>query len=118
MVKFGMCFSKDFEGNTPLDHIGRKLPVYLRLLEFCQNEGWEVYVVTRKTYKPSLQGHRGRGNFDGAWLFKDGQFERVEETIKIDLVFDWVGGLLFPPKKEDGLRVVNTREFKELTSEV
>jgi glutathione synthase/RimK-type ligase-like ATP-grasp enzyme len=108
MIRFGMCFSRDFEGSSPLNHIGPKLQVYLRLLELCQNEGWEVYVLTRKTYKEN-------GKFEGAWLFKNGKFARVEKTIKIDLIFDWVGNLLFPPKSEKGLRVVNTGEFKELT---
>jgi glutathione synthase/RimK-type ligase-like ATP-grasp enzyme len=103
-----MCFSRDFEGVTPLSHIGRKLPVYLRLLELCQRECWEVYVLTRKTYK-------GKGVFDGAWLYNKGKFERVEHELKIDLVFDWVGNLLFPPKADKDLKVVNVREFKELT---
>ncbi|MCX6705449.1 MAG: ATP-grasp domain-containing protein [Candidatus Woesebacteria bacterium] len=150
IVNFGMCFSRDFEGTTPLSHIGRKLPVYLRLLELCQAEGWEVYVLTRKTYE-------GRGYFNGAWLFINGKFEKVDAVVKIDLVFDWVGNLLFPPKQDEapqpngrgifsqassgveslrsetsslthrgfkpgvfakgdkGLKVVNSREFKELT---
>lgn len=106
-MNFGMCFSRDFEGTTPLSHIGKKLPVYLRLLELCQKEGWEVYALTRKTYK-------GNGIFEGVWLFKNNGFERVEKPVKIDLVFDWVGNLLFPPKTDAGLKVVNTREFKEL----
>lgn len=106
--RLGMCFSREFIGVTPLSHIGKKLPTYLRLLELCKNEGWEVYVLTRKTYK-------GNGDFDGAWLFNNGEFERIEKTIKIDLVFDWVGNLLFPPGRPDLLKVVNCREFKELT---
>ena len=108
MIKFGMCFSRDFEGNFPLGHIGKKLPVYLRLLELCEKEGWEVYILTRKTYV-------GNSKFNGAWLFKDGKFERVEKIIKIDLVFDWVGNLMFPPKGDKNLKIVNTREFKELS---
>lgn len=107
MVKFGMCFSRDFEGVTPLGHIGNKLPVYLRLLNLCQKEGWEVYALTRKTYK-------GDSNFNGAWSFKNGKFEKVKKLVKINLVFDWVGNLLFPPKVKQRLRVVNIREFKEL----
>jgi len=105
--RFGMCFSKDFVGNTPLSHIGKKLPVYLRLLELCQKQGWEVYVLSRKTYI-------GNSEFNGAWLFEDGKFERVEGILKIDLVFDWVGNLLFPPKGDRSLIVVNSRKFKEL----
>ena len=107
MVKFGMCFSRDFEGVVPLGHIGKKLPVYLRLLNLCQKEGWEAYVLTRKTYE-------GGNNFDGAWLFNNGKFERVEKPVKVDLVFDWVGNLLFPPESEQKLKVVNIRKFKEL----
>lgn len=108
MIKFGMCFSRNFEGNFPLSHIGKKLPVYLRLLELCEKEGWEVYVLTRKTYV-------GNSKFNGAWLFKNGKFERVKKIIKIDLVFDWVGSLMFPPKDDKSLKIVNTREFKELS---
>lgn len=108
MIKFGMCFSRNFEGNFPLSHIGKKLPVYIRLLELCEKEGWEVYVLTRKTYV-------GNSEFNGAWLFKNGKFERVEKIIKIDLVFDWVGNLMFPPKGDKSLKIVNTREFKELS---
>ena len=107
MTSFGMCFSRDFEGVNPLGHIGKKLPVYLRLLKLCQKEGWDVYVLTRKTYK-------GGGNFGGAWLFKDGKFEKVNNLIKVDLVFDWVGNLMFPPRNNNKLKVVNSREFKEL----
>lgn len=105
-----MCFSKNFEGANPLSHIGKKLLVYLRLLELCQKQGWEVYVLTRKTY----QGH---GLFNGGWLFNNGEFDKVDKLIKIDIVFDWVGGLLFPPKNDKDLKVVNTREFKELASD-
>ncbi len=115
MLKFGMCFSRDFEGNNPLSHIGRKLPVYLRLLELCQKEGWEVYVLTRKTYK-------GSGTFNGAWLFKNlpagrqgGKFEKKNAPVKIDLIFDWVGNLKFPPANEPNLKTVNVRAFKEIT---
>lgn len=108
MIRFGMCFGKDFVGDSPLSHISVKRPVYIHLLELCQNESWEVYALTRKTYK-------GNGNFDGVWLFKNGKFERIEKIVKINLVFDWVGDLQFPPKINGGLRVVNCRKFKELT---
>lgn len=102
-----MCFSREFEGNSPLSHIGKKLPVYLQLLLEIEKKGWEVYVLTRKTYL-------GESLFNGAWLFNNEKFERVEKEIKIDIVFDWVGNLLFPPAKNT-LKVVNTRAFKELT---
>jgi len=62
----------------------------------------------KKTYK-------GNGVFNGVWLFTNGIFERLKKEVKMDLVFDWVGDLEFPPKEFDGLRVVNTRKFKELT---
>ncbi len=108
MVRFGMCFSRDFIGDNPLSHIGVKKPVYLRLFELCGDQGWEVYALTRKTYK-------GGDIFNGAWLFNTGKFERVEHKIKIDIVFDWVGTLDFPPKNQPSLKVVNCREFKDLT---
>ena len=108
MIRFGICFSGDFKGTNPLGDIGRKLPVYLRLLEFCQRQNWEVYVTTRKTYEKE-------GVFNGAWLFSssDGKFVQVPEKIKIDIVYDRTGGGLFPPQG-DSLRVVNVRKFKIL----
>ncbi|KKQ92543.1 MAG: hypothetical protein UT17_C0002G0206 [Candidatus Woesebacteria bacterium GW2011_GWB1_39_10] len=51
MIRFGMCFGKDFVGDNPLSHITVKRPVYIRLLELCQNQGWDVYVVTKKHTK-------------------------------------------------------------------
>lgn len=107
MFNFGMCFSKNFEGSDPLSHIGKKLPVYLRLFELSKNEGWGVFAVTKKTYT-------GDGKFNGVWGYKNNSFQKVEETVKIDLVFDWTNGLEFPPKINDGLRVVDCRDFKEL----
>ncbi len=102
-----MCFSRPFEGHTPLDHIGRKLPVYLRLLELCQQRGWQVFVLTRKTYL-------GKGLFDGVWQFRKNKFLRVEEPVKIDLVYDRSAGIKFPPKEDSGLIVVNRRDYKIL----
>ncbi len=69
-INFGICFSKDFVGNDPLGHIGIKLPVYLRFLEFCKDEGWGVYVLTRKTYK-------GNSVFNGAWIFNKEKFINI-----------------------------------------
>jgi glutathione synthase/RimK-type ligase-like ATP-grasp enzyme len=109
-IKFGICFSKSFEETDPLSHIGKKNPVYLHLFELAENEGWEVFALSKKTYK-------GGNLFDGVWLFKNGKFERVKRSINIDLVFDWTGNLDFPPKKDFGLKVVDIREFKELCAD-
>ncbi len=106
-INFGICFSKDFIGNDPLGHIGVKLPVYLRLLEFCQKEGWNVYVLTRKTYE-------GNGVFNGVWKLTDGNFIQVNEKTKIDLIYDRTGGVGFPPKDEPNLKVFNNHDFKIL----
>lgn len=106
-ISFGICFSKDFADGDPLGHIGLKLPVYLRLLKLCQKEGWNVYVLTRKTYK-------GNGFFEGSWLFKDGRFDVVSSKVKIDLIYDRTGGVVFPPENEPGLKVINSRKFKIL----
>ena len=100
----GLCFSKPFEGNDPLGHIGSKLPVYVRLLELCRKERWEVYVLTRKTYK-------GAGVFEGVWRFDRGNFEPVAKPVKIDLVYDRTGGVKFP-RDNDSLKVINRRDFK------
>jgi hypothetical protein len=71
-----------------------------------QKEGWEAYVLTRKTYK-------GGGIFDGGWQYRDGNFSLTKERIKIDLVYDRTGGIFFPPEN-DSLEVVNKRQFKIL----
>jgi len=67
MKKVGICFSKDLQGQDPLGHIVTKIRVYLRLLDLMQKEGWEAYVLTRKTYK-------GGGIFNGGWQYRDGNF--------------------------------------------
>lgn len=104
-LRVGMCFSRPFKGNDSLGHIGKKLPVYLRLLELCQQRDWEVFVLTRKTYQ-------GKGIFNGVWRFKKGKFSRIEKRIKIDLVYDRTGGVKFPWEKDSGVIVVNRRDFK------
>src|SRR6266852_6244761 len=107
MTNFGICFSKDFLGNDPLGHIGKKIPVYLKLLELCKDEGWNVYVLTKKTYK-------GNSVFEGSWLFNENKFTKIEEAVKIDLIYDRTGGIGFPPKNELNLKVFNNHGFKVL----
>lgn len=107
MVKIGICFSKELIGQNPLSHIGEKLPVYLHFLSLCQKQGWEVYVLTRKTYQ-------GEGVFAGAWLFTKGKFKPLKKTIKIDLIYDRTGGVKFPPKEKTKMKVVDSRDFKLL----
>lgn len=104
--KVGICFSKELQGETPLSHIVGKLDVYIRLLELMEVEGWEVYVLTRKTY-------RGNGVFEGGWLFMGGGFVLVKDKLKIDVVYDRTGGVDFP-LPDDRLEVINEREFKIL----
>lgn len=105
--RVGIAFSKDFTGNDPLGHIGVKLPVYMRFLELCQKEGWAVYVLTRKIYQ-------GNGVFNGVWLFNEGKFRKVDEPIKIDLVYDRSAGVEFPPEENNSIIWVNRRDFKIL----
>lgn len=104
--KVGICFSKELDGVEPLSHIVSKLPVYIRLLTLMENKGWEVYVLTRKTYK-------GNGVFEGGWPFKNGEFSITKEILTIDLVYDRTGGVNFP-LEDDSLLVVNERQFKVL----
>jgi hypothetical protein len=106
--KIGVCFSKELQGETPFSHIITKLPVYIRLLELMEKEGWEVYVLTRKTYK-------GKGIFEGGWLYKNGKFSLVKDVLKIDLVYDRTGGVVFPITN-DSLSVVNELDFKVLAA--
>jgi len=105
--KIGICFSKEFSGQDPFGHIGRKLSVYLRFLALCQKQGWEVYVLTRKTYQ-------GQGLFAGAWLFIKGKFKPLQKEIKIDLIYDRTAGTKFPPEEDTNMVVINQRDFKIL----
>ena len=107
MYNVGVLFSRDFVGNTPLGHIGKKLPVYLRLLDLMQEEGWEPFVLTRKTYK-------GDGIFEGTWKYQKGNFERVESPTKIDLVYDRSAGVKFPLNGDGSIVWVNRLDFKIL----
>jgi glutathione synthase/RimK-type ligase-like ATP-grasp enzyme len=106
-INVGMCFSREFQGGAPLDHIGVKLPTYLRLLSLCQEKGWGAYVLTRRTYK-------GNGIFDGVWEFDGKKFLRVEKPVKIDLVYDRSAGVRFPPEGDESVVWVNNRDFKVL----
>ncbi|MBU0998160.1 ATP-grasp domain-containing protein [Patescibacteria group bacterium] len=105
--KVGICFSKDFEGQTPLSHIQKKYKVYLRFLDLCQKENWDVFILTRKTYI-------GNGIFDGVWKFNKGKFNIQREKVKIDLVYDRTGGIVFPFQADNSFKVVNIRDFKIL----
>ncbi len=103
----GICFSNELVGCDPLSHIHIKRPVYLRLLELIQDSGFNSFVLTRTT-------HKGNSVFKGGWIFDKGKFEIIRKNIKIDLVYDRVGGVTFPPQ-DDRMRVVNRRDFKILT---
>lgn len=110
-AKIGVCFSKPLKGNEPLSDIGLKLPTYLRLLELCQPKGWQVYVLTKRTY-------RGGGIFAGGWQFNRDVFLLEKDLIKIDLVFDLTGGVEFPPAQEErSIIFVNRRDFKVLAAD-
>jgi glutathione synthase/RimK-type ligase-like ATP-grasp enzyme len=104
--RVGICFSRDLTGTDPLSHIIAKKPVYLRLLDLLVEEGFAVFVLTRKTYL-------GNGVFDGVWEYQNKQFSLLRKKTKIDLVYDRSGGVVFPPG-EDSLRVVNIHDFKIL----
>lgn len=108
--KFGLCFSRPLEGDQPLSHLDLKLPTYLRFLELCRQKDWDVYILTRKTY-------RGNGRFAGAWLYDQGQFVLTKEPVDIDLAYDLTGGLAFPPKETGPMVVVNRRDFKLLAAD-
>lgn len=107
ILNVGMCFSKKFEGKTPISHIGVKLPVYIRFLELMRNEGWNVYVFTRRTYE-------GNGIFNGAWAFDNGKFKIVKKPVKADLVYDRTAGVKFPRPGDVGTIWVNRLDFKIL----
>jgi hypothetical protein len=104
--KVGICFSKEITVEDPLGHIGKKLPVYLELLDRINETGWDAYVLTRKTYL-------GNGIFNGGWRYIDGKFEIRNLKFEMDLVYDRTGGIEFPPEN-DNLNVINNREFKLL----
>ena len=105
--RVGICFSKDFIGDTPLSHIGVKLPVYLRLLDLLGQQGFETFVLTKKTYI-------GSGVFDGVWFYKDKVFKGLKEKVQIGLVYDRSAGVAFPPEDDNSTIWVNKSEFKKL----
>ena len=107
MVKFGICFSKEFKGNKPLSHVGKKLPTYIKFLKLCQRQNWEVYVLTRREYK-------GKGIFAKSWLFKNDKFEQFIKPVKIDIIYDKTGGMNFPLEKDRSVIFVDQRNFKKL----
>lgn len=100
-------FSKGFAGNSPLGHIGAKLPVYLQLLELFQKENWNAYVLTRKT-------HIGEGVFDGVWKYSNGKFIKIGKKVKMNLVYDRSAGVKFPPDDDNNVVWVNNKKFKTL----
>lgn len=107
MIKnIGICFSNDFVGNNPLNHIHIKLPVYLRFLELIENSGFRPHVLTKKNYK-------GDSVFEGSWIFNKGVFDISNKNVVMDLVYDRAGGITFPPQN-DKMLVVNRRDFKIL----
>lgn len=105
MIRFGICFSRKFKGNNPLENIIEKRKVYLRLLEFCQDVGWETYVLTRRTYKKD-------GVFVGSWKYEGGEFHPISDPVRIDVVYDRTAGLKFPPENEELIAVDNLK-FKK-----
>lgn len=108
MVKnVGICFFGDIVDNDPLPHIHIKRLVYLKLLELIQGCGFNCFVLTRNTYE-------GNSSFNGGWSFDNGNFKIIRERIKIDLVYDRVNGIAFPPKN-DQMQIVNRRDFKILS---
>ena len=106
MIRFGICFSKDFVGDNPLEGIITKRKVYLKLLDLCQKEGWETYILTRKTYKKD-------GIFVGSWKYENKKISQIKTPVRIDIVYDRTAGFKFPPKDED-LIVVDNIDFKKL----
>ncbi len=106
MKNIGICFSKEFEGDNPLGHIGVKLPVYTRLLDLLVKAGYSAFVLTKKTYV-------GGGVFDGVWEWGDMGFEKLDEKVQMDLVYDRSAGVGFPPE-DDGVIWVNRISFKTL----
>jgi glutathione synthase/RimK-type ligase-like ATP-grasp enzyme len=103
----GMAFSRKLTGSDPLGHIGVKKPVYMRFFELCKKEGWNLYVLTRKTYK-------GNGIFEGGWKYDEKKFVLDRSSIKIDLVYDRSAGVKFPPKNDTSTIWVNEHSFKTL----
>lgn len=103
----GICFSRDFEGNDPLSHIGPKRPVYEKLMSDSEKKGWQVFVLTRKTYQ-------GNGLFKGSWKYKQGNYYQYFKPVALNLVYDRTGGVIFPPKENTKTIFVNRRDFKEL----
>lgn len=107
MKNIGVCFSKDFDGEEPLSHIGSKLSVYIRLLDLLNKAGYHAFILTKKTYI-------GDGVFDGVWKWGTMGFEKTDEKVHMDLVYDRSAGVGFPPKDDNSCIWVNRIDFKTL----
>ena len=106
MTNIGICFSPEPTKPDPLSHVGKKRPVYDKLLDLCLAKGWRTFVFTKKTYQ-------GNGIFVGGWEYKQRKLIWTDTQISADLVYDRTGGIKFP-LQGDSLKVVNVREFKLL----
>ena len=104
MAVVGVCFSPEITKADPLSHVGKKRPVYDRLLDLCLEKGWRTFVFTKKTYL-------GDRVFDGAWEYTSKKLVWTNEKTTADLVYDRTGGVNFP-LQGDTLKVVNIRDFK------
>jgi len=106
MPNIGIVFSSKLREINLEKQMGKKYPVYLRFFDFFKNEGWNVFILTRKTYL-------GGGIFNGGYFYKgEGRFNLLLKQIKINSIYDRSGGVKFPPAEEPDLPVVNIRAFK------
>jgi len=106
MPNIGIVFSSELKKINLEKQMGKKYPVYLRFFDFLRGGGWNVFILTRKTYL-------GRRVFNGGYLYKGrGKFNPFLKQIKTDAIYDRSGGIKFPPAGEPDLPVVNIRTFK------
>ena len=106
MPNIGIVFSSELKEINLEKQMGKKYPVYLRFFDFLRGEGWNVFILTRKTYL-------GKGVFKGGYFYKErGKFKLFLGQIKTSSIYDRSGGVKFPPAEEPDLPVVNMRAFK------
>ncbi len=79
---------------------------YEKIGQMIQERGGQCFLVRGEdTYK-------GGTSFQGGWMFSDGAFERTEELIEADVIFN--KGRFIPEK---GVHVINDPELDELCTD-
>lgn len=81
MKSLGVFFSGKELLDSPLDDIGYR-EAYLRLFREIREHGTDVYMIRGK------DAYLGNGHFARGWIFKDGDFQRVDEPFAVGRIYN------------------------------